>query len=291
MQRRRDEKDTGRVETTDTTSTMTMDDSTLGKVFLIGAGPGDPKLLTLRAAEAIGAADVIVFDHLVNPEILAHARRGAELVYAGKRSGLRAMTQPEINRLMIEHAEQGRIVARLKGGDPFIFGRGGEEAQALARAGVPFDVIPGVSSGLGAAAYAGIPLTHRDHSSSVVFVTGHDSPDKNRPQVDWSAVAGSADTLVIFMCSETIKNIARSLIEAGRPVSTPIAVVRWATYKEQEVFTATLEDVAGAGDELVIEPPAIAIVGEVVSLRDEIKWFGKGELEYSIAESSTVFQV
>lgn len=270
---------------------MTMAGSTPGKVFLIGAGPGDPKLLTLRAAEVIQASDVIVFDHLVNPEILAHARRGAELVYAGKRSGSRALTQDEINRLMIDHAEQGRVVARVKGGDPFVFGRGGEEAQALARADVRFEIIPGVSAGTAAAAYAGIPLTHRDHSSSVAFVTGHDSPGKNRPQVDWSAIARSADTLVIFMCSETIKSIAQRLIWGSRSASTPIAVVRWATYQEQEVFTGTLGDVADAGEDLVIEPPAIAIVGEVVSLRDEIRWFGRTELEYSLAESSTVFKV
>lgn len=265
--------------------------ATIGKVFIIGAGPGDPNLLTLKAVGAIKAADVILFDHLVNPEVLAHARRGVELVYAGKRAGARAISQTEINRLMIDYAEEGRIVARVKGGDPFVFGRGGEEALALAEAGIPFEVIPGVSSGIAGPAYAGIPLTHRDHSSSVAFVTGHDSPHKDRPRVDWSAIALAADTLVIFMCAETIKAISLELVSAGRLLATPVAVVRWATYQGQEVFTGTLGELIDAGDGLVIEPPAIAIVGEVVSLRERMRWFGRTELEHSLAESSTAVRV
>jgi uroporphyrin-III C-methyltransferase len=246
-----------------------------GKVFLVGAGPGDPELLTLKAAAAIGASDVVVYDELVNPEILAHARRDAELVAGGKRAGGPSVPQEEINRLLVEHARRGRTVARVKGGDPFVFGRGGEEAEALVEAGVPWEVIPGVSSGVAAPAYAGIPLTHRGVASSVAFVTGHDAPGKRRDPVDWLAAAHAADTLVIFMCARTIAGIARDLVAAGRRPSTPVAVVRWGTYEDQEVYTGVLEDLApgdGAEVELAIAPPAIAIVGDVVSLRDRLAW-------------------
>jgi uroporphyrin-III C-methyltransferase len=254
-----------------------------GKVYLIGAGPGDPKLLTLKAAEAIAASDVIVYDYLVNPEILAHSRRGAELVYVGKRAGEPSVSQDEINQILITRAAAGERVARLKGGDPFIFGRGAEEAEALVEAGISWEVIPGISSGVAAAAYAGIPLTHRDYASSVAFITGHDSR-KQRPQVDWQAAAHFADTLVIFMCAESIKDICRSLIAGGRKASTPIAIIRWGTYEHQEVYSGSLEDLA---DEEIenpfIKPPAIAIVGEVVSLKDKLNWFRHQAFELGAA--------
>ena len=256
-----------------------------GKVYLIGAGPGDPKLLTIKAAETIAAADVIVYDYLVNPEILAHARRGAELIYAGKRAGEPSVTQSDINRLLIGHAQAGRTVARLKGGDPFIFGRGGEEAEALVAAGVVWEVIPGISAGVAAAAYAGIPLTHRGYASSVAFITGHDNPHKHRQAIDWSAVATAAETLVIFMCAETIALIARQLIAGGRAARTPIAIIRWGTYAHQEVYSGTLADLVlsdGQSDEIKIEPPAIAIIGNVVSLRDKLQWFGSRESEHRL---------
>ncbi len=245
----------------------------IGKVYLIGAGPGDPKLLTLKAAEAIAASDVVVYDYLVNPEILAHARRGVELIYAGKRAGETSILQSEINRILIDHARQGQVVARLKGGDPFIFGRGGEEAEALVEAGIAWEVVPGISSGIAAAAYAGIPLTHRNYSSSVAFLTGHNKPHR---QFDWRSAAHLAETLVIFMCAETIAEIARALLDAGRRSSTPIAIIRWGTYEDQQVFTATLEEIADDGLDLVslgITSPAIAIIGEVVSLKDKLRWF------------------
>ncbi len=254
-----------------------------GKVYLIGAGPGDPKLLTIKAAEAIGESDVIVYDYLVNPEVLAHSRRDVELIYAGKHSGEPSISQAQINRLLIERAREGQVVARLKGGDPFVFGRGGEEADALVEAGIEWEVIPGVSSGVAAAAYAGIPLTHRGYSSSVTFLTGHDARDGNR-QVDWSTIAHAADTLVIFMCAETIASIARELIASGRAPSTPIAIVRWGTYRHQEVYSGTLDDLI-AGDEqggFKIEPPAIAIVGEVATLGAKLNWFGSDELRYEL---------
>jgi uroporphyrin-III C-methyltransferase len=254
-----------------------------GKVYLIGAGPGDPKLLTIRAAEAIGASDVIVYDYLVNPEVLAHSPRDAELIYAGKRAGEPSISQAQINRLLIERAREGQVVARLKGGDPFVFGRGGEEAEALVDAGVDWEVIPGVSSGVAAAAYAGIPLTHRGRSSIVTFITGHDAHGGDK-QVDWSAVAHAAGTLVIFMCAETISSIARELIASGRAGSTPIAIVRWGTYQHQEVYSGSLDEliVASKYGCFKIEPPAIAIVGEVAALGAKLNWFGSGELRYEL---------
>lgn len=266
-----------------------------GRVFLIGAGPGDPKLLTIRAAELIGASDVIVYDHLVNPEVLAHSRRGAELIYAGKRAGEASMTQSQINHFLVERARRGQAVARLKGGDPFVFGRGGEEAEALVEAGIDWEVVPGISSGIAAAAYAGIPLTHRDYSSSVAFITGRNASDNNRRVVDWSVVAGAADTLVIFMCAETIAEIARKVVASGRRASTPIAVIRWGTCDHQEVFSGTLDYLIAADDceELKIEPPAIAIIGEVAGLTEKLNWFGIDENRHSFPSSAApaVFQI
>lgn len=255
-----------------------------GKVYLIGAGPGDPKLLTIRAAEAIAASDVIVYDYLVNPEVLAHSHRDAELIYAGKRAGEPSISQAQINRLLVERAAEGQVVARLKGGDPFIFGRGGEEAEALVEAGVDWEVIPGVSSGVAAAAYAGIPLTHRSHSSSVTFITGHDARGTSKQAVNWSILAQSTGTLVIFMCAEAISGIARDLIAGGRAPSTPIAIVRWGTYQHQEVYAGRLDDLIASVQYggFKIEPPAIAIVGEVAALGAKLNWFGDDELRFEL---------
>jgi uroporphyrin-III C-methyltransferase len=256
-----------------------------GKVYLIGAGPGDPKLLTIRAAEAIGASDAIVYDYLVNPEVLAHSRRDAELIYAGKRAGEPSISQVQINRLLIERAVEGQVVARLKGGDPFVFGRGGEEAEALVEAGVDWEVIPGVSSGVAAAAYAGIPLTHRGYSSSVTFITGHDARGAGKHAVDWSILAQSTATLVIFMCAETISSIARDLIAGGRAPSTPIAIVRWGTYQHQEVYSGSLDDlIASDYGGFKIEPPAIAIIGDVAALGAKLNWFGNDELRFELRD-------
>lgn len=257
-----------------------------GRVYLIGAGPGDPKLLTLKAAEALAASDVVVYDYLVNPEVLAHTRRGAELIFAGKRAREESLSQAAINLLLIKHANRGRVVARLKGGDPFIFGRGGEEAEALVEAGVQWEVIPGVSSGVAAAAYAGIPLTHRGYASSVAFITGRRADDCSSTGVDLRAAA-HADTLVIFMCGGTIARIASELIAVGRSASTPLAIIRWGTYQHQEVFTGTLEDIAWSADapvELKIKPPAIAIVGDVVSLQEKLRWFGEDSSRHLLSE-------
>jgi len=253
----------------------------IGKVFLIGAGPGDPGLLTIKAASAIAIADVVVYDYLVNPEVLAHSRPRAELIYAGKRAGEHSMSQEEINRLLISRAVRGQMVARVKGGDPFIFGRGGEEAEALAEAGIEWEVIPGISSGVSAAAYAGIPLTHRDYSSSVMFITGHSQLTKRRP-IDWSAIATAADTLVVFMCAETITQTARKLVAGGRAESTPIAIVRWGTYEYQELYLGSLASlISGERPAFNVEPPAIAIIGEVAGLADKLHWFGREPFRFS----------
>ena len=262
-----------------------------GKVYLIGAGPGDPKLLTIKAAEALSSSDVIVYDYLVNPEVLAHARRNAELIYVGKRAGQPSISQDEINRTLITKARAGLVVARLKGGDPFIFGRGGEEAEALVEAAIEWELIPGISSGVAAAAYAGIPLTHRGYSSSVAFITGHDARSNGKRPINWSITAHAAETLVIFMCAESITTIARELIEAGRRASTPIAIIRWGTYDHQEIYSGTLKDLAHASDEsyggIKIEPPAIAIVGDVVSLQDKLHWFGDLSARHSLDSLSS----
>jgi uroporphyrin-III C-methyltransferase len=259
-----------------------------GKVYLIGAGPGDPKLLTIKAAEVIGGSDVIVYDYLVNPEVLVHSRRDAELIFAGKRSGEPSISQSQINCLLIERALEGQVVTRLKGGDPFVFGRGGEEAEALAEAGVEWEVIPGISSGIAAAAYAGIPLTHRGHSSSVTFITGHEAHGGGKHAAEWSLLARSNGTLVIFMCAETIAAIAAELVANGRAPSTPIAIVRWGTYQHQEVYSGTLDDLiaAGANWGFKIEPPAIAIVGEVAALAEKLNWFGEDELRYELGSAA-----
>lgn len=262
-----------------------------GKVYLIGAGPGDPKLLTIKAAEALAVSDIIVYDYLVNPEVLVHARRNSELIYVGKRAGQPSISQDEINRILITNARAGRTVARLKGGDPFIFGRGGEEAEALVQAAIEWEIIPGISSGVAAAAYAGIPLTHRDHSSSVAFITGHDARSNGKRATDWSITAHAAETLVIFMCAETIATIAREIIEAGRSPATPIAIIRYGTCAHQEVFSGTLEDLALADDEngniIKIKPPAIAVIGDVVSLQHRLRWFGLSSSRHSLGSLSS----
>jgi uroporphyrin-III C-methyltransferase len=257
----------------------------------VGAGPGDPELLTLKAVKAIQAATVLLVDDLVNDEILAWARPGARIVHVGKRGGCRSTPQAFIEKLMITAVREGECVVRLKGGDPFIFGRGGEEAEALAEAGIEWEVIPGVSSGVAAAAYAGIPLTHRGYASSVSFITGHES-NKSGRAVDWSAAAQAADTLVIFMCAETIADIARCLVLAGRDPLTPVAIVRWGTYECQEVYSTNLDALArmyersGEATRIKIEPPAIAIVGSVVSLKEKLHWFGRPAVDIRQLEST-----
>lgn len=242
-----------------------------GKVYLIGAGPGDPGLFTLKGKAVLERADCVVYDYLANEDLLRFVRPEAEKVYVGKRAGDHTMSQTEINELLVSKAREGRVVARLKGGDPFIFGRGGEEAEELAKAGVPFEVVPGVSSGYAAPAYAGIPVTHRDFGSGVSFITGHEDPTKTEPAINWANIASGTDTLVFFMGVKNLPEIAAALVEHGRSPQTPVAVIRWGTRTQQQVVTGTLADIVpkAAG----IQPPAITVVGSVVKLRDRLNWF------------------
>jgi uroporphyrinogen III methyltransferase/synthase len=247
----------------------------LGKVSLVGAGPGDPGLLTLKARDRIAEADCVIYDYLVNPEILRHARIDAELINVGKRGTEVSWTQTEINRLLIEKAARHERVVRLKGGDPFIFGRGGEEAQALIDAGIEWEVVPGVTAGSAVAAYAGIPITHRACSSSVAFVTGHEDPTKPQSSIRWEQLATGVDTLVFFMGVSRAREIAEQLIEHGRPAETPVAIIRWGTYAKQETQVSDLAGIAALVEQQQIKSPAIVVVGEVVRLREQLHWFSE----------------
>ena len=243
-----------------------------GIVHLVGAGPGDPGLLTVRAAELIAAADVVLHDRLVAPEVLRHARPDAELVYVGKQGGGPQMPQEEIDRLLVEHARAGRRVVRLKGGDPFVFGRGGEEALVLREAGIPFEVVPGVTAGVAAPAYAGIPVTHRDLASGVAFVTGHEDPAKDDSAIDWPALAAFPGTLVFYMGVAALPRIAERLVAAGRSADEPAAVVERGTLPGQRTVTATLGGIADAAAEAGIRAPAVTVVGAVAMLREQLAW-------------------
>lgn len=241
----------------------------MSMVYLAGAGPGDPELITLKAKRALESADVVLHDHLANPALLSLAPAKAELIYVGKKKSDHACSQEEICELMIDRARRGLNVVRLKGGDPFIFGRGGEEAEALASAGIPYEVIPGVTSPLGIAAYTGVPLTHRDHTSVVTFTTGHDVL-----KIDWTRV-GAAETLVIYMGLSHFDDIAAKILEGGRAPSTPAMAVRWGTRPDQEVIEGTLATLPKLIHERGLKPPATIIVGEVVRLREKLSWFEK----------------
>jgi uroporphyrinogen III methyltransferase / synthase len=238
-------------------------------VYIVGAGPGDPGLITYKGREVLAHADAVLHDHLANEALLTLAPAHAELIYVGKKKSVHAFTQDEICRMMIERAGRGLSVVRLKGGDPFIFGRGGEEAEALADAGIPFEIVPGVTSPLGIGAYTGVPLTHRGHTSVVTFVTGHDVAG-----IDWSRV-GRAETLVIFMGLTTFDQIAHEIIAHGRSPETPAMAVRWGTRPDQETLAGTLATLPGQIQERGLKPPATIIVGEVVRLREKLNWFEK----------------
>ncbi|HWP59721.1 MAG TPA: uroporphyrinogen-III C-methyltransferase [Candidatus Acidoferrales bacterium] len=244
----------------------------IGKVYLVGAGPGDPGLMTVRGLDLLRKADVVVYDRLVNPVILEEAAPEAILIFAGKRSSYHALPQEEINELLIAHARRGRLVVRLKGGDPFVFGRGGEEAEALRAAGVPFEVVPGVSSAIAVPAYAGIPLTHRKLSSSFAVITGHEAC-KPKSSVDWALLANSVDTLVVLMGLNTLPAIAAKLVRHGRAPETPVALIRSGTTAKQEVIIGTLADIGAHCAKLA--PPVLAVIGEVVKLSAYLEWFSE----------------
>jgi len=241
-----------------------------GRVCLVGAGPGDPGLLTVRALERLREAEVVVYDRLVNPAILDEAPPEALRIFAGKRVGSHCLPQSAINALLVHHAEAGRFVVRLKGGDPFVFGRGGEEALALSKAGIAFEVVPGISSAIAVPAYAGIPVTHRGLASSFAVLTGHEDPSKDGDAVDWARLATAVDTLVVLMAVGTFPRIVGALLAGGRPPETPVALIRWGTTEAQEVRVGTLADIVGRARGL--EPPVVAVIGEVVRLRQRLDW-------------------
>lgn len=245
----------------------------LGKVFLVGAGPGDPGLITVKGRLLLQEADVVVYDRLSSRELLRVCREGAELIYAGKRPGEHTFSQEEINRLLIERARQGLKVVRLKGGDPFVFGRGAEEALALADAGVPFEIVPGVSAAVAVPGYAGIPLTHRGIACSFAVVTGHEEPSKAGSAVNWGKLAGSVDTLVVLMPVKNMEVITRGLMDGGMDGDMPAAVVAWGTTSRQRVITAPLREVSSQVRAYGIRHPATLIIGEVVRLRERLTWF------------------
>ncbi len=248
-------------------------DKTNGKIYLIGAGPGDPGLITVKAAECIKAADVVVYDYLAAPALLSYARQDAEIIYVGKKGGDHTLTQDKINELLAQKGEQGHVVARLKGGDPFIFGRGGEEAEVLIQRNIDFEVVPGVTSAVAAPAYAGIPLTHRDYTSSVSLITGHEDPLKETSSIQWDCLAKSGSTLVFLMGVKNLPNIVTQLTANGKSPKTPVALVRWGTTTRQETVSGTLENIVEKVKEAKLKPPAIIVVGEVVSLRENMNWF------------------
>jgi uroporphyrinogen III methyltransferase/synthase len=241
-----------------------------GRVYIVGAGPGDPGLLTLKGKRCLEEADVIVYDLLVNEDILVHGRPDAERVRLGKPGSRGRLSQDAINRLLIRHAAEGKVVVRLKGGDPFIFSRGGEEAEALAAAGVAFEIVPGVTSAIAVPGYAGIPLTHRHFASSVAFVTGHEDSSKETSGIDWKAVA-AMETVVFLMGVSRLSQIVARLVEEGRAPETPVAVIEWGTWSRQRTVTGTLRDIREKAKGM--GRPGIIVVGEVVRLRNHLAWF------------------
>ena len=261
------------------TTHNTKQDQPHGKVYLVGAGPGDPGLITLRGKYLLEHAEVVVYDYLANPKLLNYVPKTAEFIYAGKKGGgLHAFTQEGINQLLVEHAKRGKMVVRLKGGDPFIFGRGAEEIEELVAEGIDFEVVPGVTSATAAATYAGIPITHREHTASVAFVTGHEDPTKKFSNISWEKLATGAGTIVIYMGIKTLPSITKKLIGFGRSPDTPVAVVRWASTPQQRSVEGTLATITEVVQQADIKPPALVIIGEVVTLRKTIDWFEKRPL-------------
>jgi uroporphyrinogen III methyltransferase/synthase len=244
-----------------------------GKVFLIGAGPGDPGLITVKGLAFLKKADVVVYDYLANEDLLKAAKEGAERIYVGKKGGDHTFSQEEINALIIRKAEEGKTVARIKGGDPFIFGRGGEEAEELAKAGISFEIVPGVTSAIAVPAYAGIPLTHRDFTSTVSFITGHEDPTKKESKIRWDKISTGAGTLVFLMGMGNLPMIAAELIKNGRDPETPVALIRWGTLPEQETTIGKLKNIGEIARTKKIRPPVVILVGEVIELREKLNWF------------------
>lgn len=249
----------------------------MSKVYIVGAGPGDADLITVKGLKVIQQADVILYDRLINNELLEEAKEGAELVFCGKLPGKHAMIQEQIHEQLVYFAQQGKVVVRLKGGDPFVFGRGAEEAVVLAEHQIPFEIVPGITSGIAAAAYAGIPVTHRDLGSSFAIVTGHMQEGKD-DSIKWESLATGIDTIAIYMGVQNLPYIVGKLVGHGRAATTPVALIHWGTYEKQRTVTATLETIEAVVKEQRIENPSIILVGEVVTLREKIQWFKEGVL-------------
>lgn len=251
-------------------------------MYLVGAGPGDPGLITVRGRDLLTTCDAIVYDALVNPQLIESSRLGratdVERIFVGKRGGAPSMEQDAITAILVRLALEGKHVVRLKGGDPFVFGRGGEEAVALAHAGIDFEIVPGITAGVAAPAYAGIPVTHRGVATSVTFITGHEDPGKDKDQTDWEALARAGGTLVLYMGVSRLGKIADALIAGGRPRNTPAALIEWGTYPHQRTVTATLETLSAVAAREKVIAPSIAVVGDVVALREEIGWFDRRPL-------------
>ncbi len=244
-----------------------------GKVLIVGAGPGDPGLLTLKGKMCLEQADVVVFDYLANPALLEFAPAQVERIYIGRRGRGRYSSQQDINRLLVSKAREGKCVVRLKGGDPFVFGRGGEEAEVVAEAGIPYEVIPGVTSAVAVPAYAGIPVTHRTMASTVTFVTGHEDPTKEESVVEWPRLATSTGTLVFLMGVKNLPVIVEKLREEGKDPHTPVALIRRGTYMSQQTVTGTLTDIVAKAKAIKLQPPTVIVIGSVVSLRERLDWF------------------
>ncbi len=244
-----------------------------GKVYLLGAGPGDPDLISVKGIKCLAQADIIIYDQLINKQLLDLASRDTERIYVGKTTGNHTKEQAEINRLLVEKAKKGKTVVRLKGGDPFVLGRGGEEAEALAKNCVPFEVVPGISSAISVPAYSGVPVTHRGLASSFAVITGHEDPKKNRSSIDWEKLATGVDTLVFLMGMRNLPRIVDQLLEYGRPASTPIAVIKDGTTPNQKTIVGQLTDIVVKVKEHQLDPPAIIVIGKVVRLREKLRWF------------------
>ena len=246
-----------------------------GTVYLVGAGPGDPKLLTVYGLECIQKSDVIAYDRLVNPKLLEYAKDTAELIFCGKLPGKHHLIQDEIHTLLVNKAMEGKTVTRLKGGDPFVFGRGGEEAEVLAKHGIPYEVVPGVTAGIAASAYAGIPVTHRDFATSFAIVTGHGRADKGADHLNWPALATGIDTIAFYMGVGNLAYICQQLIAHGRKAETPVAIIERGTTEKQRTVVGTLETINDLAEQENIQNPAMVLVGEVVQIREKIKWYEK----------------
>lgn len=244
-----------------------------GKIYLVGAGPGDPGLMTVKGLDCLRRADVVIYDRLIDESILSEARPEAEKIYVGKADRLHILEQDSINRLLLEKAREGKVVVRLKGGDPFVLGRGGEEAGILTRYGIPFEVVPGVTSASAVPAYAGIPITHRGVASSFAVITGHKASDRGEPRISWDKLATGADTLVILMGMRNLAKIVDQLIKHGRSPSTPVAVITQGTTSRQRCLVGTLQDIVDKVGRENLQPPSVVVVGEVVRFRETLRWF------------------